>query len=114
MTWTNFLHGYAIVTVLLAVFAHRKMGLNPRKVLRVASFTTAVFFLGDYIAEDRRLWVFSSPSSQTLLDVPVENIVFSAATTVVILVIHRAAMRLFPPSALRQRPQGRKNYPSGS
>lgn len=95
MTWTEFLVGYTIAVFTWLLFSRSLFAGAWLRVFRVLVFVTSVFFVANYIAEDRGFWHFSDTIGMEVLGIPIENTVFTLTTAVLILLLYRGSECLF-------------------
>ena len=103
MTWRTFLVIH-FMTSFLFVFLSKELLRGKRlRLLRVVAAAFALSFFIDYPAEDREIWFFPSPSTSTLIKVPIENMVFIASCVPYIIVFYLLFQNLVRSRAERSR-----------
>jgi hypothetical protein len=95
MTWHRFLIPYTVASILLVAIPSLPLRSRWRQTLRVMLVAFAISFFIDYPGERRPLWRFDEPSLFPLLDVPLENMIFLAASVPYILTLYLGAQTLF-------------------
>ena len=95
MTWTEFLASYTAAVLACLLLGRSLFAGAWSRVCRVLVFVTSVFFVANYIAEDRGFWHFSDTIGITVLGIPIENTIFTLTTAVLILLLYRGSERLF-------------------
>ena len=101
MTWHLFLVGYVAIGAALLAWPIAPMREQRRRVFRVILASFALSFFIDYPGERRPLWRFHEPSLFSILDVPVENMIFIAASVPYILTLYLGAQSLLRRLAAR-------------
>jgi hypothetical protein len=94
MTWHTFLVGYVAVGAALLAIPIAPLRKHRLRVFRVMLASFAISFFIDYPGEHRPLWRFHEPSVFTVLDVPIENMIFIAASVPYILTLYLGAQSL--------------------
>lgn len=87
MRWTDFLLLYFALIVGLLFLARGMFSNRWADLAKVTLAVTNICFISDYIAEDRSFWEFPHASGLNILEVPIENIVFTVLTVQLALVI---------------------------
>ena len=87
MTWILFVYFYSAITFLLLI-AFRAVIPDVIRFGKAVFSLTSIVFVWDYIAEHRGFWKFPFVTGVKVLDVPIENIAFTAATAVNVLLIY--------------------------
>lgn len=65
------------------------------RLLRTLLGATSICFIVDYPAENRAFWRFSHPSGASVIDIPIENVLFFATSGIIVLVIYLKMQRFF-------------------
>ncbi len=94
MTWHMFLAGYVAIAVTLLVIPIAPLRLHRLRAIRAMLASFAISFFIDYPGEHRPLWRFHEPSVFLVLDVPIENMIFIAASVPYILTLYLGAQSL--------------------
>jgi hypothetical protein len=87
MSWREFLIAYSIGGVLCLAAIKIRYSISFLRLLRVIGATAALSFFVDYPAESRGIWRFRAPLAR-LLEVPIENLIFMAASPSYIILIY--------------------------
>jgi len=90
MKWHAFLVIYAAIGAALLTFPVPPIRANRGRVYRIMCASFAISFFIDYPGEHRPLWRFTEPSLFPILDVPIENMIFIAASVPYILTLYLA------------------------
>lgn len=96
MTWSTFTFVYGSVSLMLLGLLWRYLRDKTPQVVAVQCCSVSVGFLFDYIGNDRSIWQFPELSGLFILQNPIENTIFIAATTNVLLfvdILCRKALR---------------------
>jgi lycopene cyclase domain-containing protein len=81
MTWPSFAAAYAIVALVCLLLCRRKIKGRWWPLVRTLAIVTIMLCIFDGVAESRLLWRFSETLGLYVLDVPLENILITLATT---------------------------------
>lgn len=88
MTWNEFLLVYLSITALVVLrMVHRLKG-RWSKLLRAVVFIASIFWLLDYVANDRTFWGFSKLWGIAILLNPIENTLFGVATSINLILLY--------------------------
>lgn len=101
MTWPSFVVVYTILAALAVLVCRRTFGGRWWRLARCMLGAVSLAFFVDYTGEDRSFWDFTKLSSYSILDVPVENLLFIVASAPLIILIHSWAKARFPPPISR-------------
>lgn len=81
MSWPSFALAYAVVALLGLLLSRRRFRGHQLAAVRTLAGVTLLLCIFDGVAESRNLWVFPDPLRLYILNVPMENILITAATT---------------------------------
>lgn len=95
MTWPTFLTIYCIAVLAILFFSKKLFFGKWIRLARSVIFVVAVFFISNYIAEDRQYWFFTLTLGPNVLDIPIENMIFTGATTVLVVNLYLGLNYLF-------------------
>jgi len=95
MEWSEFLLAYTATSIAAFLLSRRAFCGELLRLGRVLIFVISVFFIANYIAEDRGFWHFQKTMGLKILEIPIENIVFTGATALLIILLYRGSELLF-------------------
>lgn len=97
MNWPMFVAIYTVLAALMVLLFRRTFRGRWWRLGRSMLAAVSLAFFVDYAGEDRTLWHFTELSSYRILEVPIENLLFIAASVPLIILIHSWAKARFPP-----------------
>ncbi len=80
MTWHEFLYGFIGLAALLTFLPWPRASRKRSRILRASAMLFAIMFFVDYPAEDRLIWQFADGPHASLIRVPIENMIITAAS----------------------------------
>lgn len=99
MGWNEFSIAYSIFTTLLLIRNRRLFRGKWKELAQLVAFTITVSSPLDYIAEARGFWTFPQTSGLHILGVvPVDNMSFTAFSSINILIIYLSICEFSQPA----------------
>lgn len=95
MSVAEFFFCYALAGATMLLACHKDFAYKWKALFRTVLGVTSICFIIDYPAENREFWSFSRLSGLSVIDVPVENIIFTATSAVIALAIYLKMQRFF-------------------
>lgn len=87
-SWATFCILYFFSSLLAAIILWRRGHVAGGVLIRHCLWVLSIVFIFDQAAESRQIWWFPSLSFPRILDVPIENLLFCMASSIIALVCY--------------------------
>ena len=88
MTWQEFLFVYPVIAIAVVVMGHKLFSGNLVLLFKINVVMISMGFLFDHMASSREIWRFPKLFGVFVISNPIENTLFIACTTTLLLGIH--------------------------
>ena len=96
MTWQEFIFIYPVIAIAVVVAGHKLFSGNVILLIKINVVGISIGFLFDHLGSSREIWRFPKLFGVFIISNPIENTIFIACTTTLLLGIHLWIRRTLP------------------